>query len=300
MAWLFPSFFPVCFIPTPRTNPPFYVDTKLQYLILNIVSLLARSYRRPCLASRPGRPSQLFTVCVLRSRREESKRPMSSVIRKLSLLPNKAGAVKSVCVSLSTLPLEEEQHHTRSHHEKQASTPPQKNIKLEAIKSVGITQLHNHTQDIIARVRQPLFEDDPVDAHGHKRQSIAQIQEASRMESALIDALARYSSRHSTFSVGGQCIDVLGVEVSADLKQARAYWCLPRSLDLHTIPDSKIKQLIIRMQEILDERGGKIQGLVHASLRAYHPPKIIWCAAEHVSKDLRRGVSLDDGKKQWR
>lgn len=225
---------------------------------------------------------------------------MSSVIRKLSLLPNKAGAVKSVCVTLSTLPLEEEQHHTRSHHEKQASTPPQKNIKLEAIKSVGITQLHNHTQDIIARVRQPLFEDDPVDAHGHKRQSIAQIQEASRMESALIDALARYSSRHSTFSVGGQCIDVLGVEVSADLKQARAYWCLPRSLDLHTIPDSKIKQLIIRMQEILDERGGKIQGLVHASLRAYHPPKIIWCAAEHVSKDLRRGVSLDDGKKQWR
>ena len=104
------------------------------------------------------------------------------------------------------------------------------------------------------------------------------------MESALIDALAHYSSRQSTFSVGGQCIEVLGVEVSADLKQARAFWCLPRSLDLHTIPDSKIQQLIIRMQQILDERGGKIQGLVHARLRAYHPPKVIFVAAEHVRR----------------
>jgi ribosome-binding factor A len=215
---------------------------------------------------------------------------MSSAIRRLSLsLSKEVGAAKSLGASLSTLPSpslsEEEQHHIRSHHEIHASpTPPKRNIKLEAIKSVGITQLHNHTQDIIARARQPLFEDDPVDAHGHKRQSIAQIQEATRMESALIDALAHYSSRQSTFSVGGQCIEVLGVEVSADLKQARAFWCLPRSLDLHTIPDSKIQQLIIRMQQILDERGGKIQGLVHARLRAYHPPKIIFVAAEHVRR----------------
>ncbi|KAL3794804.1 hypothetical protein ACHAW5_005225 [Stephanodiscus triporus] len=216
---------------------------------------------------------------------------MSSAITRLSLSSRKAvGAAKSVGASLSTLPSpslpEEEQHDIRSRREIHASTPPppKRNIKLEAIKSVGITQLHNHTQDIIARASRPLFEDDPVDAHGHKRQSIAQIQEATRMESALIDALAHYSSRQSTFSVGGQCIEVLGVEVSADLKQARAFWCLPRSLDLHTIPDSKIQQLIIRMQQILDERGGKIQGLVHARLRAYHPPKIIFVAAEHVRR----------------
>ena len=230
---------------------------------------------------------------------------MSSAIQRLSLLPSKAspsrftiaGAAKSAGASWSMFT----SYHTRSHREEHhAPIPPPQNIKLEAIKSVGITQLHNHTQDIIARARQPLFEDDPVDAHGNKRQSIAQIQEASRMESALLDALAHYSSTNSTFSVGGHCIDVLGVEVSADLKQARAYWCLPRSLDLHTIPDLKIRQLVMGMQQILEERGGKIQGLVHARLRAYHPPKIVWVAAEHVSKDLTRGVSLDSRRKQLR
>ncbi len=238
---------------------------------------------------------------------------MSSAIKRLLLLPSQAspsrftivGAAKSAGASLtmftsSSLP-GEDQHHKQSRRiEQHASTPPPKNIKLEAIKSVGLTQLHKHTQDIIARARQPLFEDDPVDARGNKRQSIAQIQEASRMESAIIDALAHYSSRNSTFSVGGHCIDVLGVEVSADLKQAKAFWCLPRSLDMHTIPDSKIKELIMRMQQILEERGGKIQGLVHARLRAYHPPKIVWVAAEHVSKDLRRGIFLDSKRKQWR
>ena len=101
---------------------------------------------------------------------------------------------------------------------------PTKNIRLEAIKSVGITQLHNTTQDLISRTRQPLFEESLVDAQGQKKKSIAQIQEGNRLESAIIDALAHYSSKYNTFSVGGQCIDLLGVEVSPDLKQCKAYW----------------------------------------------------------------------------
>jgi len=206
--------------------------------------------------------------------------------------------------SLSTLsspspPKEEEQE--QSHSEQQTSHQlPSKNVRLEAIKSVGLTQLHNNTQDLISRTRQPLFEENPLDAHGYKRPSIAQIQEANRLESALIDAMDHYSSKHNTFSVGGQCIDLLGVEVSPDLKQARAFWCLPRSLDLHHIPHLKLEQIIKKMQQILDERGGKIQALVHARLRAYYPPKIVWVAAEHVSRDLERGVSLEGAKKKWR
>jgi len=101
---------------------------------------------------------------------------------------------------------------------------PIKNIRLEAIKSVGMTQLHNTTQDLISRTRQPLFEESLVDAQGQKKKSIAQIQEGNRLESAIIDALAHYSSKHNTFSVGGQCIDLLGVEVSEDLKQCKAFW----------------------------------------------------------------------------
>jgi len=178
--------------------------------------------------------------------------------------------------------------------------PPTKNIRLEAIKSVGITQLHNHTKDLISRTTESLFETSLLDAHGHKRPSIAQIQEADRLESAIMEALDFYSSKHNTFSVGGQCIHVLGVEVSPDLRQAKAYWCLPHGLDLQNIPQLKLEQIVKKMQKILDERGGKIQAIVHTRLRAYYPPKIFWVAAEHISKDLKRGVSLENGKKKWR
>jgi len=197
---------------------------------------------------------------------------------------------------------DERRRQQSSDQEQQIQQPvvPVKNIKLEAIKSMGLTQLHNHTQDLISRTRIPLFDDNLVDAYGHKRPSIAQIQEASRLESALIDALEHHSSKRSTFVVGGLCIEVLGVEVSADLKLARAYWCLPRGLDLHTIPDHKIERALKRMQKTLEERGGEIQGLVHTRLRAYHPPRIVWVAAEHVSLDLKRGVSLDGSKRKWR
>jgi ribosome-binding factor A len=172
---------------------------------------------------------------------------------------------------------EEEEQHQQSYLEQQHQQQPSQltqNIRLEAVKSVGLTQLHNHTQDLISRTRQPLFEENLLDVHGHKRPSIAQIQEANRLESSIIDALEFYSSKQTTFSVRGQCIDLLGVEVSSDLKHAKAYWCLPRSLDLHTLPDSKLEQLVARMQQRLDERGGKIQALVHTRLRAYYPPKI--------------------------
>lgn len=202
---------------------------------------------------------------------------------------------------LSTLsspsPPEEEKLSQQHHIERRI---PTKNIRLEALKSVGMTQLHNQTQDLISRTRQPLFEKHRLDAHGNERQSVAQLQESTRLESAIIDALAFYSTKHTTFSIKGQCIDVLGVEVSPDLKHARAYWCLPHGLDLHALPQSKLEQVVRKMQQILDERGGKIQALVHTRLRAYYPPKIKWVASQHVSKDLKRGVSLETGRKRWR
>jgi len=200
-------------------------------------------------------------------------------------------------LSLSTI--SSPSHPKGEEQQSQSTQLPARNTRLEAIKSVGITQLHNHTQDLISRTRQPLFEENPYGAHGHQRQSIAQLQESTRLESALIDALAYYSSKHTTFSIRGQCIDVLGVEVSPDLKHARAYWCLPHGIDLHSLPHSKLEQIVRKMQQILDERGGKIQALVHSRLRAYYPPKIKWVASEHVSKDLKRGVSLESGKKKW-
>mmetsp|Transcript_33197 Transcript_33197/g.56416 ORF Transcript_33197/g.56416 Transcript_33197/m.56416 type:complete len:238 (+) Transcript_33197:68-781(+) len=209
-------------------------------------------------------------------------------------------AVPSFFSTHSSQSPDEEEEHQHKHFEEHSSQQLfTKNIRLEAIKSVGMTQLHNHTQDLIARTRQPLFEENLVDAHGHQRQSIAQIKESNRLESALIDALAHYSSKSTTFSIGGQCIDVLGVEVSPDLKHARAYWCLPLSIDLQKLPHANLEKLVRRMQQILDERGGKIQALVHSRLRSYYPPRIKWVASEHVSRDLKRGVSLEKGRRKW-
>lgn len=173
------------------------------------------------------------------------------------------------------------------------------NFRLEVIKSAGLSQLHNQTQDLISRTRTPLnFHDG--DEEEDKPISIPQKQEAARLESTITEALALYSSKHDTFSIRGDCIDILGVEVSPDLKMARVYWCLPYSLDIGELPHDKLELIVKRMQSILDEKGGKIQALVHTRLRAYYPPKLQWVAAEHVQRDLKRGVSLEKGKKKWK
>ena len=187
-----------------------------------------------------------------------------------------------------------------SRHSKQ-QTPDvnSNNFRLDLIKSTGLAQLHNQTQDLISRTREPLF----LKVHGDEdaeRISIPQKQEAARLESTIVEALAVYSSKHDTFSIRGDCIDILGVEVSPDLKMARVYWCLPHSLDIRGLPHEKLEQVVRKMQERLQEKGGKIQALVHTRLRAYYPPKLQWVAAEHVSKDLKRGVSLEKGRKKWK
>ena len=174
-----------------------------------------------------------------------------------------------------------------------------KNYRLDVIKSAGLAQLHNQTQDLISRTREPLLFNDR-DEDDVKPVSIPQKQEAARLESTIVEALAAYSSKHDTFSVRGDCIDVLGVEVSPDLKVARVYWCLPYSLDIQKLPDDKLEQVVKRMQDILDEKGRRLQALVHSRLRAYYPPKLQWVAAEHVSRDMKRGVSIEKGKKKWK
>ena len=273
--------------------------------------------------SRPLPPQTLICV-VTRKQSASSLGDMFPVVSAVSKLPRSVAMhrLSSRCINVAARPTrrakplipisismfssssmpdqDDEFVHQQYHHiEEQAQDLPKRNIRLEAIKSVGMTQLHNQTQDLISRTKQPLFDEEMLDQHGQKRQSIAQIQEANRLESALLDAFAAYSTKHTTFSIKGQCVDVLGVEVSADLKQARAYWCLPKGIDLHHIPQKKLEQLVRGMQQRLEERGGKIQALVHTRLRSYYPPKIKWVPAEHVSKDLKRGVSLEGGKKKW-
>lgn len=187
----------------------------------------------------------------------------------------------------------------RRHSEQESTNIISKNFKLELIKSAGLSHLHNQTQDLISRTREPLVFHD-TDEDDIRPQSIPQKQEAVRLESTIEEALAIYASKYDTFSIRGDCIEILGVEVSTDLKVARVYWCLPYSLDIRKLPQEKLEEVVKRMQDILDEKGGKIQALVHTRLRAYYPPKLQWVAAEHVSRDMKRGVSLEKGRKKWK
>jgi len=186
-------------------------------------------------------------------------------------------------------------HSTEDDREGVHTNPtPRINVQLEAIKAAGLTQLSYQTQDLISRSRQKLFFDeeniDPIT--GKPKRTIAQIQEAARLETAVTEAFVHYSSKLTTFSIRGHCINILGVEVSTDLRTAEVFWCLPLSLDLEKLPHNILEKLVKGMQKLLDKRGGKIQGLVHTRLRSYYPPKLRFVPGEHVSKDLKRRVSI--------
>mmetsp|Transcript_16852 Transcript_16852/g.39173 ORF Transcript_16852/g.39173 Transcript_16852/m.39173 type:complete len:234 (+) Transcript_16852:314-1015(+) len=171
--------------------------------------------------------------------------------------------------------------------------PVNNNIKLEAIKAAGVKQLHNFTQDLTQRSSQPLFGDEDYDpVTGRPKLSIAQKQEASRLETAVVESFVHYSSKHTTFSIKGHVIDILGVDVSQDLRAAKVYWCLPLNLDLDKLPHSKVDQLIRQMQQLLEEKGGHIQGSVHTRLGSHYTPRLSFCPGEHISRDLSKRFTI--------
>ena len=71
---------------------------------------------------------------------------------------------------------------------------------------------------------------------------------------------------------------ILDVEVSRDLRDARAYWTLPFSLV--QLPDNVRAEIKKRMQAILEKRGGKLQALVHHRLRFKYNAKLRFVPAE--------------------
>ena len=170
---------------------------------------------------------------------------------------------------------------------------PPVNVKFEAIKTAGLNQLSGHTQDLIQRSSQSLFGEEDYDPiTGRPKLSIAQKQEASRLETAVMESFVHYSSKHTTFSIKGHVIDILGVNVSKDLRAAKVYWCLPLNLELDKIPHSKVDQLIRKMQQLLEEKGGHIQGLVHTRLGSHYTPRLSFCPGEHISRDLSKRYTI--------
>jgi ribosome-binding factor A len=157
-------------------------------------------------------------------------------------------------------------------------TKPRKNYGLESVKEEGLGILDAITKDVKMKTKQKLYLNDE-----NVGPTITQIQEADRIQDLMEEVLEQYvSKRGNMFCVGGDPIVIVDVEVSDDLKQARVFWSLP----FNVLLNEKVKRdmrgkLVQRMQYILDERGGVLQGMLHRYLRSYHrPPRIRFVQAE--------------------
>lgn len=151
--------------------------------------------------------------------------------------------------------------------------PRSRNARLEEVKGLGLTHLEQTAQDVSAKASEPLFvsEEDG-------RPTVRQVKEANRIHAILDECIEAFSKKDRTFSVGGDPIMILDVEVSRDLRDARAYWTLPFSLV--QLPDNVRAEIKKRMQAILEKRGGKLQALVHHRLRFKYNAKLRFVPAE--------------------
>ena len=160
-----------------------------------------------------------------------------------------------------------EQRRLLSTGEKTERPIPIPNEALALIKAAGMSHLEATTEDIVAKTREPLF----VPEH-EMGPTPKQLNEANRLYLVVTDVLENFSRRDSTFSIRGEPIVITDIEVSRDMKHARAYWTLPHSV--MELPDKILDEVTRRMQDILERKGGKLNKLVYARLSSYYPPKI--------------------------
>lgn len=179
---------------------------------------------------------------------------------------------------------------TNTRHEPFSTTnktqQPRRNERLEEVKDHGLSVLESITKDLKMKTRQHLFFHE--DEMGP---TVTQVQEANRLRDLMEEVVQQYvSKRDNLFCVGGDPIVIVDVEVTEDVRQARVYWSLPfRVLTMKRLNREKRDLIANRMQEILDKRGGVLQGMLHAHLRFYRrPPSIRFVQAE--SEILRKVI----------
>ena len=149
-----------------------------------------------------------------------------------------------------------------------------RNFRLEAIKKEGLPHLEQTAEEAAAKAAaKPLFITQE-EIGPNKRQ----MKEASRIHQVLDDAIEQYSKKEATFTIRGDPIMILDVEVSQDFRHAIAYWVLP--FTLIDLPDDTRAEVKRRMQTILEKKGGALQAMVHSKLRFYYPPRVRFVPAE--------------------
>mmetsp|Transcript_754 Transcript_754/g.836 ORF Transcript_754/g.836 Transcript_754/m.836 type:complete len:228 (-) Transcript_754:239-922(-) len=169
------------------------------------------------------------------------------------------------------------------------SETPRRNLGLASVKEQGLQVLIGTASDIESKTKRRLLVEDEQTGP-----SVTQIREANRLREIVDDAIEQYTSKKGAmFCVQGEPIAIIDAEISPDLKQARVFWSLPYGFLLTDRLSSRMReQTIARMQHILEERGGVLQGIVHNKMRSYNrPPRIRFVPAEgellrNVLKDL--------------
>lgn len=158
-----------------------------------------------------------------------------------------------------------------------ASHQTPKNPGLASVKEQGLTVLQSTTADIISKTKRRLLLSDEDTGP-----TANQLREAARLKILVEDAVEKYTShKGGLFCMMNEPIAIIDVEITEDLRQARVYWTLPYSVLLMDVSSDVRARAIKRMQTILEERGGVLQGIVHQKLRSYYrAPKIRFVTAE--------------------
>jgi len=154
------------------------------------------------------------------------------------------------------------------------------NAGLESIKQEGIHILTSLTNDVQSKTKRRLLLKDEDTGP-----TPTQLKEATRLKNLVEEALITYTSKKggvSPFCIMGEPIALIDVEITPDLRNARVYWTLPYGvLLMNTLNRDMREQAVKRMQRILDEKGGVIQGIVSTKMRHYfRPPKLKFVPAE--------------------
>lgn len=154
------------------------------------------------------------------------------------------------------------------------------NPGLESIKQEGVHILTSLTNDVQSKTKRRLLLKDEDTGP-----TPTQLKEATRLKHLVEEALITYTSKKggiSPFCIMGEPIALIDVEITQDLRNARVYWTLPYGvLLMNTLNRDMREQAVKRMQRILDEKGGVIQGIVSTKMRHYfRPPKLKFVPAE--------------------
>jgi len=161
-----------------------------------------------------------------------------------------------------------------------SSRKPRINEGLESVKEQGLKVLESTLSDIQVKTKRRLLIEDEDNGP-----TVSQMKEAMTIKRFVEDAVLMYTSqRGNLFCIMDEPIAIIDVEITEDLKHARVFWSLPFGVLLlgdDVIKRSTREKLTRRMQIILNERGGVLQGMTHVKMRHYfRPPKIHFVPAE--------------------